>query len=391
MIVTLLALLVMVYIGTVIGGAVSQTNLVGSAILQVVAIGVIAVTALGFGILLAQFFATTRMATGIACIYLVASYFIANAYQSFGWPSCLKFVSPFYYYQDARSLVPGLVLHPLMLFIPFSARCAAIVVGGFLYSRRDIDGVVFHLKQGAAVNHIPFHRSRLSRRTFTTSWLTDQKWGILGKTGRLHTILERSGAVSHVQSAIVDSIFAFAALLMTACVVTLVASWSQEASSSRIDIDFSLPITEVRYVMERTLQLAIVALGFACAAILGIVIGSHFGKFTVAGGGIFRAWWDIVLIAGAVGGVGIASAVILRTPTAIVVPILLMAGSYGFMIVSDVLKWPKWITELSIYSAFGTPYLKMPDLQGILYLAGLWLAGTVLAVWCMHRLDRTTT
>lgn len=415
MIVTLLAILVMVYIGTVTGGAVSQANLVGSAVLQVVAIGVIAVTALGFGILLAQFFATTRMATGIACIYLVASYFIANAYQSFGWLSWLKFVSPFYYYQDARSLVPGLVLHPLMLFIPFGAGCAAIVVGGFLYSRRDIDGVVFHRKQGAAVNHIPFHRSRLSRRTFTTSWLTDQKWGILawyaggavfsgmmasiipsairlvGKTGRLHTILERSGVVSHVQSAIVDSIFTFAALLMTACVVTFVASWSQEASSSRIDIDFSLPITEVRYVMERTLQLAIVALGFTCAAILGIVIGSHFGRFTVAGGGIFRAWWDIVLIAGAVGGVGIASAVILRTPTAIVVPILLMSGSYGFMIVSDVLKWPKWITELSIYSAFGTPYLKMPDLQGILYLAGLWLAGTVLAVWCMQRLDRTTT
>ncbi len=415
MLLTLLAVLVLVYLGTVIGGAAAEANLAGSAVLEVCAIGVIAVAALGLGILLAQFFPTTRVATGISCIYLIAMYFTANAYQSMGWLSWLKFLSPFYYYLDARSLVPGLALHPLLLLIPLAAGSAAIVAGGILYARRDIGGVVFQRAHHGPDQAVPFRRSTVVRRTFATSWLADQKWGLLawyaggavfagmmasiipsaikqlGKTARLHQILERSGALGHVQGAIVDSIFNFAALLVTACVVTLVASWAAEASSSRIDMDFSLPISETRYVLERTVQLAVVAVGFALAAIVGIVIGSHFGKYSIDGWGMFRAWWDIALVAAAVGGVGLAAAAIVRSPTAILIPILLMAGSYGFMIVSDVLKWPKWITELSIYSAFGTPYLKTPDIQGICYLAGMWLVGTVVALVCMQRLDRTTS
>jgi ABC-2 type transport system permease protein len=97
-VVALVAIVVLIYLGTGLSGALSDEPLWLSALGQCVAVAAVGLVAFSFSLLVSQFLHSTRAAAGFASVFLVASYFIANISDSLGAGSFLRFFSPFFYY-----------------------------------------------------------------------------------------------------------------------------------------------------------------------------------------------------------------------------------------------------------------------------------------------------
>ncbi len=72
-----------------------------------VAVGLCAMVGYSLGLLVSQLTPTSRAAAGVSSIVLTALYVLNNVWEELGWFGAVRFVSPFYYANFSRALVPG--------------------------------------------------------------------------------------------------------------------------------------------------------------------------------------------------------------------------------------------------------------------------------------------
>ena len=75
----------------------------------------------------------------------------------------------------------------------------------------------------------------------------------------------------------------------------------------------------------------------------------------------------------------------LRTGVAVAVLAVYVTASYLLGLLVSYLAWPDWVTRLSIFGAFGHPYLGWPAVGGTLVLLTLAVAGGLLAAAVAER------
>ncbi|HCU94149.1 MAG TPA: hypothetical protein DHU96_16065, partial [Actinobacteria bacterium] len=70
---------------------------------------------------------------------------------------------------------------------------------------------------------------------------------------------------------------------------------------------------------------------------------------------------------------------------AVTVLAVFAAASYLLTFLVQLFGWPDWVSRLSVFGAFGRPYLELPAATGLAVLGGLALAGAVLAAAIAQR------
>ncbi len=197
----LVGVVVLIYIFTVVGSALAGVPLAFPALGQCVAMALVGAFGFALGLLVSQFFTAARTAAGLTCGYLVASFFIANLDNELGALTFLRYLSPFHYYIQARTLAG----------IPFDARAMAMLAVGALaagcgawwfYLRRDTEGVSLNSPTAQQAGRLclstehrmaPRSLAELDRRTTARNgFVGPRDWGIHSRRSGRHPFSDQA-------------------------------------------------------------------------------------------------------------------------------------------------------------------------------------------------------
>jgi putative exporter of polyketide antibiotics len=406
--VALTGIVAIIFVFTVIGGALSGVQFALEALGQCVAVGFVGLVAFSLGLLVSQFVQAARTASGVTAGYLVASFFIANMFDHLGALTFLRYLSPFYYYLYARTLA-GTSFDVASMATLVIAALVAGAAAWWLYLRRDIGGVSFVRAHHSRPADYTFRPSAVWRRTLWLNWIAEQPVGIAAwvaaiaaftateaavvpaairivndSGGALERFLERHGGF--LSSGQYLSFFlSFTAFLVAGFVVAQVARWASDATQHRNDVVLAQAVSMSRLLLDRIVTVIVLAALVGAAVVVGTFVGTLIGGYPVDVVGLVRTFFDVVLLSFAIGGVGLLAVTILRSPAATGVTGALLIACFLLTTVAGLLSWPSWASRASVFNAFGTPYLSIPLTGSLIYLAVLGAGGTAVAYLAMRR------
>ncbi|NWJ48410.1 MAG: ABC transporter permease subunit [Chloroflexi bacterium] len=373
--------------GMLAGGA-SLTNsgvTAATAMLTALNVGITAMLFGTLGLLLGNFMSRKAASSWVIGI-MAFTYFIKNiAYQlpNFEW---LKYISPFYYYDESKPLARSVGTSAVSLAVLIGLNLVILVPAVLTYIKRD-HGAYFELfKNRAAV------KSERYQNTTTTGspWLRNNFtfmlgellpgtiiWGlsitayillIVPATDTYRQIfadlLKNSDLLQNIgfnveltnEGILAISLFLILSVLAAIYAITQVALWSGEENDGHLELLLSTPESRPRLLLERfgatlvasTIYVLIQAVIFWVVALVSNV-PVDFGK---AAGAFFGLWVICAVVAGAgyllsafkaVVAVGILSGLILL--------------SFLADLLSDLFKLPNWVVQLSIFRQYGRPII----------------------------------
>lgn len=115
---------------------VGEADWAGSAI-SIAAVGLCALVGYALGVLVSQFTRTGRSATGWTVLVLVGLYLLTNEWENLGPLGVVRFVSPFYYANFSRALVPGYGLDLPSMAVMVAMALVLLAGAAFAFARRD--------------------------------------------------------------------------------------------------------------------------------------------------------------------------------------------------------------------------------------------------------------
>jgi ABC-2 type transport system permease protein len=81
----------------------------------------------------------------------------------------------------------------------------------------------------------------------------------------------------------------------------------------------------------------------------------------------------------------------LRSGAAVTVLAAFLAASYLLAYLVPLLGWPDWVLRLSVFGAYGNPYLEIPAWTGLMVLAVLAVLGALAAAGVALRSPKVAT
>ena len=391
-------------VGLGIGGA---SNLAGAA----VSIGEAALCALPFyalALLVSQFVRSSRAAVGITALAMTAIYVFTNVADQMGPLAAARFLSPFFYFQQSRVLVPGHGFDPLATLALVVMAALPLLAAGLVFVRRDYASTPWRLRSREAARPGGLSRRRPWLATYASASLARQWIGLLGWVGGTAlfaalvaylepqvrdlwdriTFIQQFLAVTGASS-VTDQYLAFAGEMLAPVVgayaVTQVAAWIAELKQGRVEQILAAPVSWTRLVVERLLTLVGGSLLIAGGAIGGLLLGAAAVDVGLRADGLVRLAGQAVLFGLALGAVGAALAAWLRSGLAPALLAAFLLVSYLVDLLGPAFDWPRWVAQLSVFEAFGRPYLAIPPAASSTLLASLAIGGAALAAWLSQR------
>jgi ABC-2 type transport system permease protein len=382
-----------VYVGTGLSGALSGDQLWLPAIGQCVAVYLVGAVAFGLALLASQLTRSARMAAALATVYLVAAYFVANVADSLGSLSPVRFLSPFFYYQQARTLVPGVGLGSIALAVLAAVALALALVAWRLFRIRDTGGVAVAAQRQGRLPDYGMRPSRVARRWLWLNWVWEQRVGVASWCVGIFTLTAIEAAIvptalnlirsdrgslgqlvsvaSLTEAQYVGFLLTFVVTVVAGFVVYEVGHWVGDASQHRTDAVLAQPVGLRHFVAARVSALAAMSIALATALILGATAGAAVGGYSLDSAGLMRAFLDTALFGSSVGCVGLLAVALWRSGVATAVISALLVGCFFLTTISALLGWPSWSNRPSVFDAFGNPYLGWPSIGSLVYLGVL--------------------
>lgn len=374
----------------------------GDALISLASVGLCTLASFAFGLAVAQIARTARTAMGSAVIGIFTIYVMSNEADNLGTARIVRYVAPFEYANRSRALVPGVGWSGtamLVLVLMFGVLVALATVG---FARRDIGAAAPASRRTATPAH--GHR-RVQRRALRHAWsaalvrhrVAVFAW-ICSSAGfaALWTSLESTVADAWNQSDFMKAFLggsagedvatlytSFGCDVLAAIVVAYAASnangWVADLSQGRVEALLAAPLSWRRLYSHRLIA-ALIAAGAIATGWLGVVfvleralrLGTHLD-------GLLRALIMSLLIAWAAAALAAVLAAWTRRAFASTLLIVYVVVAYSLGWFVQVLHWPDWVNRLSVFSAFGHPYLAWPDNASILMLVVIGIAGSVAA------------
>lgn len=393
--------------GTAVGLAAGGEPDVAGSFVAVGEAALCAFTFYALGLLIAQTTRTARTAAGITALVMSALYVFTNVWDKAGAFGAARFISPFFYFEQSRVLVPG---HGFDLAATVAMAVMAVVIltaAAWAFERRDYASVL------GARPTVEAARQTVSvmRPWLVSIWsssLVRQRYGLLAWAAGTASM---AGLVAYLEpevrklwadvdyfrrfivisgtGSLTDQYVAFAGTLLApvaaAYVTTQVAAWISDLRQGRVELMLSSPMAWTRLVVERMLAVAGGITVIVVAATGGLVAGAAAAGVPLHGEGLVRMAADSLLFGLAIAGVGAVLAAWMRTGLATAILAVFVVVTYLVDLLTPAYDWPSWIGKLSVFEAFGQPYVGVPELSGLGLLAGLALLGTAVAAWISER------
>lgn len=378
----------------------------GGSLITMAASGLCAMVAYSLGLLVSQLASTTRSAAGVSAIVLTVLYVGTNVWEELGPLGAMRFLSPFHYANASRALVPGYGLD-----LPATAALlvmAAVLLGlaTWAFEHRDYGSAVWGRRPGPV--RPAASAGRVQRRMLHSAWAE----ALLRGRGALLAWAGAAGAFSAVlallQPGVMDAwaalgsyvggtaggspetqYTAFAGEIVTpviaAFVVTQAAGWVADLANGRVEMVLAAPVSWSRLVWERLLAVTVGVAVITAAALGGLAIGAAAVAAELDVAGLSRLAADCVLLGAALGAVAAVVVAGLRSGAAVTALAVFVGASFLIGYLVPLLSWPDWVNRLSVFGAFGHPYVEWPPLGGVAVLLTLASAGGLLAAAIAER------
>ena len=338
-------------------------------------------------LLLSQLTTSRRVAAGWASGLLLLSLFlnISGREVSGSW---LQFLSPFYYYNLNRPLLPGFQDQPLaaLLLVGLSALCIAGSV--ILFARRDIGRAAFAWRRESpastqqAMQSLSQAERAVSTRSIGLHALSAEGWGsfwwLLGMAAFCAALLFFTPGLQKAFNQVVQQtpwlasylfdtptntnaallgtlIFSFVPALVVIFALTLALTWPSDLENGRLELVFSTPQARPRVLLERIGANTLLVLLTPILTWLVITIGAQIDNLNVDQGRVLAASFS--MLPPALIAIGAVYALAGRLRYGAVLGILT-----GYLVLSYLeeslegnIQIPNWLMSLSIFHLYGNP------------------------------------
>jgi ABC-2 type transport system permease protein len=381
-----------------------EPNVSGSFV-TVTASGLGAMMAYAAGVLVSQVVASARVAAGLTSLLLGVLYVLTNVWQEVGALGLLRFVSPFYYANLSRALVPGEGADLASMLLMTASAVVLLGLAAWAFQVRDYGAAL--VGRQARPSPRTGARARVQRRMLDAVWTEALLRGRLGLVAwslsaaalaalmalLLPTVIEAWDAIKSYMGVVgadvvgtpQEQYLALAGEMITPVVaaftIAQASGWTADLAQGRVELILSAPMTWSRLIYERLLALAVGVLCITTAGLSALVAGT----LAVGEGsalslpGLLRLGADCLLLGVALGAVCAVAVAALRTGPAVTALAVFVGASYVLGLVAPLFGWPEWVGRLSVFTAFGNPYLEWPAAGGLAVLFLMAVGGSVLA------------
>jgi ABC-2 type transport system permease protein len=327
---------------------------------------------------------------------------VTNLGDELGPLSALQWVSPFHYANQSRALVPGETLDLAATVVLVLMSAVLLWLAAVAFERRDYAAPLWG--RAAARERPAAHPARVPTVMLGTVWTSALRRGAFGLLAWAAGGAVLTGVFSALEPSVMDVwtdldyltallggagggvedlYWAFLgdmlAPLIAAFVIVRAGGWVADLAQGRVEMLLSTPVSWSRLVVERTLALVVGVLTITAAAMLSLVLGALAVGGALDPQALVRLTVWCVLFGAALGGLAALLVAWLRRAAAVTALAAVVAASYLLTLLTALFGWPEWLNRLSVFWAFGHPYLESPSASAGVVLVVLALGGTQLA------------
>lgn len=391
------------------GGA---PNLTG-ALITLGTTGLVAMVGYALGLLTSQLVGTARAAAGVSGALLTALYVTTNVWDQLGPAGVVRFASPFHYANLSRALVPGHGLDGAGTATLVGMTVGLTGLAAWAFARRDYGAPLWSRRAGA--RRVRGGRPAVPRVMLSSVWTAILRRGGAGLLAWAASAAVLAGLMATLQPAVMkvwasfDFIGALAggpgigaeaaywslsstmvAPVIAAYVIAQSSGWVADLAQGRVALLLAGPSSWSRLVAGRLLALAvgvavITGAGMGALALGAIAVGAELDA-----AGMGRIAVASVLFGAALGGLGAVTVAALRRGAAVIVLACVIAASYLLAYLVPMFGWPEWLNRLSVFWAFGQPYLRWPPWSALTVLLAFAILGSVAAAAISERTPKVT-
>lgn len=327
--------------------------------------------------------------------------------------SWVQYLSPFYYYNLNRPLIPSFPDQPLaaVLLASLAVLCAGASL--LLFARRDIGGVAFSWlgQQKGGTQNVASSLSQAERAlaTRTVSLQTLHRdgwsafwWGLgvifvcayclviaLSTQQAFYRLTQETPLLQQLffdtpintNAAMLGTfLFTFMPALVVAFALTLALKWSADLENGRLEILLSTPQSRGKVLLSRFGANVLVILLAPLLTWFAVLVGAQLAHLAVNQSRIFAASFNMFPMALITIGLVYALAGRLRYATLVSLLAAYIVLSYMEELFEGSMTMPAWLMNLSIFHLYGNPvflgvnwtnFLGMTGVALVLLLIGL--------------------
>jgi ABC-2 type transport system permease protein len=384
-------------IGTAIAMAASNESNVSGSITTLLAGGICIFPFFGLGLLISQFTTTARNAAGVTALLVTFIYVIDNISGKYSWLDWFRYFSPFYYANQSRPLIPGFGSEFFSWGFMLLIGTLFIAISISLIERRDISSTF-------ATNFNRIKVKKVANKHVPKSLIGDILWR--QRYGLLAWIIATSafiGVFTSMMSGVIDiwrqfsfleqftssgfgatpeeqylaMVFEVLPPFLAAYIIFQSSKWTVDLLEGRVQLFLSTPMSWSGLVARRAIATFVGAELIVAFSVLVIVIGGRNQNGIINFGGVIRV--VVMLTLFILAFIALSSLLVGllhgKNTTQIVSLYVGAAWLIGFM--APYLKWPEWLVRLSIFDAFGHPYVDWPTRTSLLLIIVMIIPGYV--------------
>ncbi len=384
----------------------------GGSLITMGTSGLLALVGYALGMFLSQVVGSARAASGIGAAVMCGLYLATNVVDSLG-PAApvVRFVSPFHHANASRALVPGYGLDLVATAALVGMAGVMFALSAWAFERRDYaapcggaGGAAGPVDARSGPVTVPRRMlGSVAAATVRRGWVGMAVWAgctaafvwmfaslqptVMDMWDELDFINAMVGAIGTTSAE--DAYWSYIGELVTpviaAYVITQASGWVADLAQGRVEMTLSGPVTWTMLVRGRLVATTVGVAAILAGAAAGLAIGA-----VAVGGSVDPVGVARMLAAGLLFGVALAAVAaiavaVVRRPVAVTVLAVLVGASYLLAYLVPVLGWPDWLNRVSVFWAFGHPYLRLPPTSGLVVLLVLAVAGSVAAAALAER------
>jgi ABC-2 type transport system permease protein len=338
-------------------------------------------------LLISQLTASRRAAAGWASGLLVLFLLLDMTGREVSG-SWLPYLSPFYYYNLNRPLLPGFPDQPLAALLLLGLSVLCIVGSIVLFARRDIGRSAFESQRERASGTEPALRSlsraerQVSTRAVSLHTLFADGWGsfwwlfgivafcaaLLFVTPGFQKAFNQavqqtpwlagylSDTPTNTNAALLGTlVFAFVPAVVVILALTLALKWPSDLENGRLELVFSTPQSRPGVLLERFSANLLVVLLAPVLTWLALTIGAQIINLNVDQGRLLAASFSMLPPALISMGLVYALAGRLRYGAVLGIVTAYLVLSYLQESLEGNIQFPAWVMSLSIFHLYGSP------------------------------------
>jgi hypothetical protein len=164
--------------------------------------------------------------------------------------------------------------------------------------------------------------------------------------------------------------------VIAAYVLTQASGWTADLAQGRVEAVLAAPVSWARLVTERVASVAVGVGALTAGALGGLVAAAAAVGISMDVAGLLRLALGCLMLGLALTGVASLLVALLRTSVTVTALAIFVGLSYLLGLMGPMLHWPDWVSRLSVFTAFGHPYLEWSSWGGTLLLSSLAIVGT---------------